>query len=674
MMQLPTGGGKTVIAAHLLKGWLADGGEAVWLTHRKELVQQTRKVLVREHVRATADIWPPRQPDAPSITGGVVVLTTQTVGRRTARRDVWGAYGSGDLMVVDESHHAPAKGWQRAIEQWPGRVLAMTATPWRLAKGEGFRHLFDKLISGPQVIDMQMDGALCDATVIVPPDDQLIDGGDEVRSGDYTERGIKRANRGRDVMTAGLLRFWKEHASDRQTIVYAVSKDHARNLVSVFNDAGISAAELLSDTPEQLRSRTMAEFREGNLKVLVNLQIATEGLDLPDASCVVLARPTLSLALFMQMIGRGLRPKDEGGDCLILDLAFNSVTHGLPEDRRKWSLDPKDQLVNGEAPVVRCNECGAVSPAGRHECQNCEAPFGQVCDRCGKWRAWQRWKFEDFCGEAHQVVCDHCHNDAHELAHIPAIPELVNLPDTEVVSEMDGEIADRLKPLLRELLEMERRNAVAEDEARKDELRRVIQERECLLSNDELLDVRFESYIVELPEEKQPQNRTEKHRRYVEWEKGLKADIERWKGELDSLRNQPKERVVFYNVQLKLSGLLTRVADEIGLTVGDNLVHRATSTGLGSMTTVFTPTAGATKPGSIEDGDVLVGDVLIHRFQHGSEAQAQVVSVQQNLSDATRPSVLVNSGGKVNISLAQAANSASGNMVNAWTWWKRANR
>ena len=207
-----------------------------------------------------------------------------------------------------------------------------------------------------QVVELQAEESLCNARVLIPRSDQLILGGRIGSTGDYTETGIERANYDRPgVMTAGALRFWQRHTQDRQTIVYAVSKKHAANLVDVFNEAGVSVELILGDTHPVVRAETIAKFDNGDLQVLVNVAIATEGFDLPDASCVMIARPTESLALYLQMVGRGLRPKPGGGDCMILDLAGNSWKHGLPEDERKWTLAPRSRISGvGEAPVVIC--------------------------------------------------------------------------------------------------------------------------------------------------------------------------------------------------------------------------------------------------------------------------------------------------------------------------------
>ena len=344
MLQLPTGGGKTVIAGALLADWLQDGRKAVWLTHRKELAEQTRRMLTDAGVSAITNVnWTPGE-DAPAMAGGIVILMAQTVGRRTARREVWNRYDGNDLLVIDEAHHAAADGWTRAMRQWLGPIVGMTATPWRLSEKEGFDYLFGDLLCGPQTADLQAleKPALCEAQVFIPPPEQRIAGGVVGSIGDYTEAGIEQANRDRpDIMTAGALAFWQKHAEGRPTISYAVSVDHAHNLAAVFNDANIPAAVILGDTNREERDQAIAGFRNGQIKVLVNVIVATEGFDLPDASCVIIARPTMSLALYLQMVGRGLRPKPDGGDCLILDLAANAVTHGLPEDYREWSLKPR---------------------------------------------------------------------------------------------------------------------------------------------------------------------------------------------------------------------------------------------------------------------------------------------------------------------------------------------
>ena len=575
MLQLPTGGGKTVIAGALLADWLRDGRKAVWLTHRKELAEQTRRMLTDAGVSAITNVnWTPGE-DAPAMAGGAVILMAQTVGRRNARREVWNRYGVNDLLVIDEAHHAAAPGWERAMRQWPGPIVGMTATPWRLSEKEGFDHLFGGLLCGPQTAELQAldTPALCQAQRFIPPPDQRIAGGAVDRTGDYTESGIEQANRDRpDIMTAGALQFWQKHAAEppnnqRQTIAYAVSVDHAHNLAAVFNEAGIPAAVILGSTNREERDKAIAGFQDGSIRVLVNVIVATEGFDLLDASCVIIARPTLSLALYLQMVGRGLRPKPGGGDCVILDLAANSVTHGLPEDYREWSLEPRGAQKPGEAPVVICPLCEAASPAASHNCRVCGFSFGKDCDRCGRWRARRRWQYEKHCGNAHQLVCDLCHIDAHIQAHLPVmlpLDELVELydPEDEMTFpsdfEIDDDMANRLSALFRELLEAERESIAGADDARRNELRSLIAEWKSVLDDEDKVDALFDEYVSTLP---QRPSRAQERRIFRDWEEYLWLQVDGWEEETAGLEsNQVDEQAIFNSAQNKVLHLLRREA------------------------------------------------------------------------------------------------------------------
>ena len=443
MLQLPTGGGKTLIASKLLARWMEKGGKAAWLTHRKELAEQTCGDLEKSGVPAVnRPAWDQDDP-APARYGGVVILMAQTVSRRNHFDGVWEEYGPGDLLIIDEAHHSAADGWERAINQWPGRVVGLTATPWRLEIDRGFNHLFHCLVSGPQISDMQARGWLANAQVLMPVKDQLVIGRRfRSETGDYSRSVIESDNEGRDIWTAGALRYWQTRAGGRQTIVYAVSKVHAENLAVVFKNANVPADVILGDTPPDQRSERIRMFRDASLTVLINVAVATEGFDLPAASCVVLTRPTLSLALYLQMVGRGLRPKSGGGNCLILDLAGNVESHGLPDEERQWSLEPRGwQGECGDAPVVRCPECDAVSPAASHNCRSCGDSFGKDCQRCGKWRSWKRWSAETYCGNDHEQVCNSCHFDAHTEASLFIRGEL-----REALSEELAEMQPEINP------------------------------------------------------------------------------------------------------------------------------------------------------------------------------------------------------------------------------------
>ena len=559
-MQLPTAGGKTRIAGALLSEWLKNGRKAIWLTHRKELVAQTAGMLQEVGVRSTPNPQWMSNAAAPVLVGGTVILMAQTVSRRTAKANVWDRYRNSDLMIIDEAHHATAEGWARAMEQWPGPVMGMTATPWRLSQKEGFDHLFKELHCGPQVATLQSQSWLCRARVLSPPEEEQIQGGQVDKIGDYSEAGIGRANEDRDIWTAGVLQFWQQHGEDRQTIVYAVSVKHALNLIAVFGDAGIPAGVLLSDTPGTVRAKLIDQFQDGTVKVLINVAVATEGFDLPDVGCVVLTRPTMSLSLYLQMVGRGLRPKQGDGDCVILDLAGNSLRHGLPEEDRVWSLQPRGkERPPGEFPSVWCPHCEYLSSAGSHQCSNCGAPFGEPCGRCGAWRAWKRWSRKTSCGEHHEFVCDLCHYDAHIQARLPVTEELKELAKLAD----DDELSPIRDPFLKNFLEEELRRFGSKE--RKDELRSLIGIRESKLEDDNELNRLFESHLDTLPTAERPQSKPQEHRLFNEWEDTLKRELMEWREELAELEAQRLDkRLVYDNAKDRLLRLFEAEAREAG--------------------------------------------------------------------------------------------------------------
>ena len=562
MLQLPTGGGKTCIAGELLSGWLAGKRKAVWLTHRSELATQTEGMLEEAGVTATANMqWTPRK-NAPTLLNGVVILMAQTVSRRNARANVWDGYNADDLMIIDEAHHATADGWMRAIRQWKGSIVGMTATPWRLSLREGFAHMFEELLCGPKVADLQSDNWLCLARVVSPPEEERIQGGKVDHTGDYSESGIEQVNEDRDVWTAGALRFWQKHGEGRQTLVYAVSVRHARNLVAVFNGAGIPAGLLLGDSPMTERATLIDQFRTETIKVLINVAVATEGFDLPDASCIVLTRPTKSLSLYLQMVGRGLRPKHDHGNCVVLDIAGNSLQHGLPEEDRNWSLQPRGAPPTGDPPVVWCPGCESLSPAASHRCTTCGAPFGKPCDRCGAWRVWERWTRETACGQDHDLVCDLCHYDAHVQSRLPVTEELKELA---MVAE-DDELSPDRDPFLKNMLEEESLRMAGDAEKRKKELRLSVETRQSEITDEEGLDRVYENYLATLPVKDRPTTRSHDRRLFDEWRRSRENELAEWRKELTALESQRVDgQLVFDNVQDRLMRLLRVEARGAGL-------------------------------------------------------------------------------------------------------------
>ena len=551
MVQLPTGGGKTYIAGELLIR-LLHGRKAVWLTHRHELAEQTKQMLSKSGVSAATNIgWGPDN-TAPSMMNGVVILMAQKVSQQVKRNDVWREYGPTDIMIVDEAHHAAADGYKKAMELWRGPIIGLTATPWRLSLREGFDHLFGELLRGPQIVELQRGGYLCPVQTLVPDEKERILGGLVGLTGDYSEGGIESANEGSNIWTAGAIDYWKEHGKDRQTIVYAVSVTHADNLLRLFQDSGVAARKLLGNTPLDERRETIQRFQSGQVKVIVNVAVATEGFDLPDARCILITRPTKSLSLYLQMVGRGMRPKSGDGDCLVLDMPGNSLSHGLPEQNREWSLPPRSDDIGMGLPSQWCPHCDHMSPPASHYCENCHNPFGETCPRCGKWRVWTEWFLLERCQREHQRVCDGCHHDAHVMANLPVTEDMKELREPVPDPELDP---DR-NPFLKDLLEEELRKVTDRDLEHTRKLEHSIKNRDGLLADDSALQDLFELPIGD----------PETARRFADWESNLKIELAAWTAELAALQSRrvDKQRV-FTNALERVTKLLEAEARAMGL-------------------------------------------------------------------------------------------------------------
>lgn len=340
---------------------------------------------------------------------------------------------------------------------------------------------------------------------------------------------------------------------------------------------------MLGDTPAIERDKLIVDFKDGKLEILVNVAVATEGFDLPDAGCVVLGRPTKSLALYLQMVGRGLRPKNDDSNCTLLDLAGNSLRLGLPEDDRAWSLAPRSEPSDGDAPVIWCPHCGAVSAAAWHHCPTCSAEFGKDCSRCGKWRAWERWSLETHCGGMHELVCDFCHRDAHIQAHLP-VPEHIRTssgenvmePDTSSInhSELDDEqdkLDLELALVLKKILEDERRRITGDAEDRRQALHLLIITREAQLDDVEEMDKLFAEYLDTLPDDQRPRSGLERSYRQVEWHTNLKKELADLKEEVSDLKPRPVDKqLIFANAEERLLSLLRSEAEAVGLFPDDS--------------------------------------------------------------------------------------------------------
>lgn len=363
LLVAPTGMGKTVIMADILRSLAARGRSAMVLVHRRELIAQTSAKLTLADVPHGIIAAGTAAADAP-----IQVASVQTLARRLERTTA-----QPDLIVIDEAHHAVAGTWGKALAHWPNALrLGVTATPVR-QDGRGLKAVFDKLVLGPATAELISDGFLCPSRLYAPP--AVADlSGLRRRAGDYAiEEAAERMDR--PTVTGDAIAHYRRLAAGQRAIAFCCNVNHAEHVCTAFNHAGIKAATLLGSTDPLRRDVAVSRFAAGDLQVLVTVDVVSEGFDIPAAGCAILLRPTQSLGLYLQQVGRVLRPAPGKTHAVVLDHVGNVHRHGWPDDPREWSLDDR---------LKRTGPAGPAAPTVR-TCEVCFAAFPPqpVCPCCG---------------------------------------------------------------------------------------------------------------------------------------------------------------------------------------------------------------------------------------------------------------------------------------------------
>ncbi|MGD9879965.1 MAG: DEAD/DEAH box helicase [Reyranella sp.] len=370
---LPTGGGKTVCAVALVITMLARGLKVLLIVHRHELVLQTSSKLYASRIDhgVIAAGFSPR-PGAP-----VQIAMVGTLHARAVRTSTMGL-PEADLVIVDEAHHARARTWQRIIDTYPNAaVVGLTATPAR-GDGRGLGDVFEVLIEGPSVAELITARHLVGTKVYAPSSPDLT--GVTIRHGDYAEGELaQRVNTPK--LVGDIVTTWLKLAGRRPTVVFATNVAHAVHLRDEFCRAGITAEVIDGTTPNPDREPILARLASGATEVVVNCAVLTEGWDSPVVSCVVLARPTQSMVLYRQIVGRGLRPAPGKSDCLVLDHSGTTLRLGFIDEHVEWTLAP-------DKPAARKSDSDGLGSSRKlTTCPECDAVrwSGRPCSACG-WR------------------------------------------------------------------------------------------------------------------------------------------------------------------------------------------------------------------------------------------------------------------------------------------------
>jgi DNA repair protein RadD len=392
LVQLPTGGGKSVIVSDIVLDRHMMGATQCVIAHRKELVGQmslhvarrgikhriigsasTIAQIIRAH-RREFNGFSFINPDA-----NCSVASVDTLVKRKDQLAKWAAQV--DDWTIDEAHHVlKANKWGAAVEMFPNaRGLGVTATP-RRADGFGLgRHhdgVFDTLIQGLDMRSLIQIGALSDYEIVVPQTDFQIDDADLAPSGDWSTKRMREASKRSHIVGDAVAEYIK-YAYGKRGIVFATDVETAGEMALKFQAHGIPCAAVSAETPDDVRDDFVQRFRDGRLWVLVNVDLFGEGFDVPAVEVVVMARPTASLAVYLQQFGRALRVLAGKLYGLVIDLVSNVLRHGLPDKPHVWSLDRREKRAKKEPDPEDID----LTP-----CKACSRPYLRclpACPYCG---------------------------------------------------------------------------------------------------------------------------------------------------------------------------------------------------------------------------------------------------------------------------------------------------
>ena len=371
-----TGSGKTVMFCRVICDAVAEGCPVIVVVNLEQLIGQTvEKLALSGNNEDMIGL----------IAGGrkehlnrpIQVASAQSL----ARRATWRERFTTGICLLDEAH---LTGWRKVVEEhffnpdeFDGVIIGWSATPVRLKRTEGFDR-FDVLLEAPDPQALTDMGFMAPMRYFAFPKDQRPDLTQvHLQGGDYKPSELETAVNNERLVNHAVVQ-WKKHAEGRPTLAFTVSVKHAQALAEAFARHGIAARCITGETPPEERRELFFQLQTGAIKALCSIGVLSIGADLPYASALLVLRPTKSLGVWLQIIGRGARICPESGkvDCIVLDATgVNTAKHGFLTTPRSWSLDPGADPTGGEAPVRECGSCGAIVHASLPECPECGTVF-----------------------------------------------------------------------------------------------------------------------------------------------------------------------------------------------------------------------------------------------------------------------------------------------------------
>lgn len=396
---LPTGGGKSIVVSDIVLDVARMGQRQAVIAHRNELVSQMSHHIARRGIdhRIIGSNETIRQimsshreefgrsfvnPNAHCSVAGV-----DTINARSEDKEIQKWALQLDQWAIDEAHHVlRGNKWGRTVALFKNaRGFGVTATAGRpdgQGLGDEFDGVFHSVAFGPEMRWLIDNGDLSDYEIVCPASDLQIDDDAITDSGDYSPKKLKAAAE-KSRIVGDVVREYTRYALFKRAICFATDVETANKIAKQFNEAGIRAASVSAKTPTNVREQFIRQFKNGEIYVLVNVDLFDEGFDVPACDCVIMARPTASIVKYLQMFGRALRAAFGKAFGLIIDHVSNVIRHGLPDKPREWGLGRREKRGKQEKdpddiPMTRCRNYEAMPP--------CCKPYPRTyscCPHCG---------------------------------------------------------------------------------------------------------------------------------------------------------------------------------------------------------------------------------------------------------------------------------------------------
>ena len=375
----PTGSGKTVLFSYITSQVLKRGSRVIIVAHRREILDQISATLKRvgvPHGFIQAGKSTSNQP--------AMVASIQTLARRLD------TIPAPDLVIIDEAHHSVSKSYVQMFAAWPtAKFIGVTATPERL-DGKGLGAMFDRMVMGPSVQWLIDNGFLAQPVYYAPR--EVVDLSQvHTIAGDF-DRSEAEEIVDTPRITGDAVTHYVRFCNRQRAVAFCISVAHAQHVADTFNSCGIPSASIDGTLDPEVRKQRVDDLTAGKILVLTSCELISEGFDLPAVNAAILLRPTQSLSMHLQQVGRALRPYPGKANAIILDHVGNCLRHGLAEQERDWDLGGREKRLKKSSLVEtkQCSKCFAIFA-------------GTVCPQCGSQREIATREIEEVDGELQRL-------------------------------------------------------------------------------------------------------------------------------------------------------------------------------------------------------------------------------------------------------------------------------